>query len=511
VRDAQLKDAVHALTMRSGFNNVVIREDRASGKGFNLVNVKLDEKPFIVALKAVAMSAGAVVTQEDGIYYLAPAGAAVTPTATATPQIGATAPVSEVVLAPSRPRNRDYVKIPLNYIKPSDFKKVLQNPDFLAITDLSDAERQAVARDKAMIPPTPPTLNIIGNTGAGVGAGGASAGRDGEDLSGAGQRGGGAGGGRGGGGFGGGQGGGQGGGIGGGQGGQGGAGALNIEGIDNVISNDADNTLIVQGDATGIEELRSLIRLLDIPPKQVLIKAEFVQVSIADADSFGITWDITPANNVNATTSGLGNANSIQLAYASGNAVANLRATATRSTTNVIQSPIISTTNNRPASVFIQDEVPFFTTQQAITGNGIVVNNTQVLSAIASNQLNVTPHINGDNSISVALSPQLQTFSFVTGPNGQTAPRRATQGLTTYRRIQNGETMVLGGFITKQTDRNFNKVPVLGDLPIIGSLFRSYDRTQSGSEILIFITITIIEDRAQGVIGTGGAAAPPTP
>ncbi len=514
VRDAQLKDAVHALTARSGFNNVVIRDDRTGGKGFSLVNVKLDEKPFFVALKAIASSAGAVVTQEDGIYYLSVVNAEASPiVATAQP---ATAQPAQEAAAPRRLRNREHVRIALNYIKPSEVKGVLLNPDFLATTDLLDQERRAAAGDVKIITPTGPTFNILPTPGT-MGASGAAAGRDSDDAYSAGQRGGG--GGRG---FGGGQGGGFGAGQGGGgfgggaQGGGGQAGgaqggALGIEGIDNIISNEADNTLIVQGDAAGIEELRSLIRLLDVPPKQVLIKAEFVQVSIADADSFGITWNLTPANNINATTQALGNANSIQLAYASGNAVANLRATATRSTTNIIQSPIITTVNNRPASVTISDNVPFFTTQQVITGTGLISNQTQVLFAQARNGLDVTPHINGDNSISVNLQPILQTISFVTGPNGEQLPRTATQSLVTSRRIQNGETMVLGGFITKQEDRNTNKVPLLGDLPIIGSLFRSRDRTQRGTEILVFITMTIIEDRAQGVIGTGGSSAPPTP
>jgi type II secretory pathway component GspD/PulD (secretin) len=71
--------------------------------------------------------------------------------------------------------------------------------------------------------------------------------------------------------------------------------------------------------------------------------------------------------------------------------------------------------------------------------------------------------------------------------------------------------MVLGGFITKQENRARNDVPFLRDLPIIGNLFRSYDRTVSSQEVLIFLTPQIIEDRAQGVIGTGGGAPPPTP
>jgi general secretion pathway protein D len=529
VRDARLEDVVTILTQRTGINNIILQ--KSAGRNFELVTLKLVDQPTDRVLRMVAQAAGASLVQEDGIYVLKPRGGSEGDSTPANPPpapaVLPTAPLVPVVSqeAPRARSPRQSVKITLQYLKPSEFKNLVNNPDFL---HLIDAEMPRFDDGVKISPGTPvPTPIPIGPDAVNpaAGSGGFSAGRDNATGFTAGQRGGGRGGfpgggggpgggfggfqGGGGGGFQGGQGGAPG-GVGGAQGGQGGAGTLLPEGIDNIIAYDADNSLIVRGDPEGIEELRTIIRFLDVAPRQVLIKAEFVDVQINDLDDFGIQWQLQPAGNLSATTTALGTAGSITLAYASGSAVANLRATLNRRTTNVLQAPIITTTNNRAAFVVVSESVPIFSTIQQVTNN--VVNNVEQVNFIqVSNGLQVTPHINGDNSISLAVAPQLQTFSPIQSPRGQIVPQVATRALTTYRRIANGDTMVLGGFITKQDDRQLNRVPILSDLPIIGSLFRSRRRSVIGSEVLVFLTPTIIEDRSTGVTGTGGVAPPPTP
>ncbi|MBC8137579.1 MAG: hypothetical protein H8F28_16985, partial [Fibrella sp.] len=83
-----------------------------------------------------------------------------------------------------------------------------------------------------------------------------------------------------------------------------------------------------------------------------------------------------------------------------------------------------------------------------------------------------------------------------------------SQTLTTFRTVQSGDTIVLGGFITRQEDRQIQKVPFLSDLPIIGSLFTQTNRTVVGNEVLVFVTPTIIEDRSQGNTGAVGNPSP---
>ena len=534
LRDADLKQAVAMLTNKSQVVNIVIRS--VPGRDFARVNVKLTDVPLPRALRTIAASADAVLTEDEGIYYLRPRGeneAFGSPIATKTEPD--TANAVAVVPSPAFRAPRQFVSIRLTYMKPSDVKRVLADSNALAMyTDDFESRMGKTPEIPILSPEQLNNNNLLNSTtrmrsgtegtsttypgNSGVGTPG-TAGQNDPAFAGAGQRGFGQGGfGQGGfgqGGFG--QGGfgqgGQGGFGQGGQGGQPGQGGQNQPslvppGIENIISNDADNSLIVTGDAQGVEELRTLIRFLDVAPKQVLIKAEFVRVDLTDADSFGINWQFQPSPNTSASTAVFGAGNSITAIYSSGNAVANLRATLTRQTTNILQAPIISTSNNRRAYVSVDDNVPIQQTIQNITPQGQVITNTITQYLRASNTLDITPHINGDNSVSLLVAPQIVTVGAV---NSQGAPRFTSQGLSTYRRIANGESMVLGGFITKQENRGRNEVPVLSKLPIIGNLFRSYDRTLTSQEVLIFLTPTIIEDRAQGVIGTNGGSPAPTP
>ncbi|MEI6431997.1 MAG: hypothetical protein WCP07_07430, partial [bacterium] len=252
-----------------------------------------------------------------------------------------------------------------------------------------------------------------------------------------------------------------------------------------------------------------LIRLLDIKPKQVLIRVEFVSVNIADADSFGIDWRFSPAGNIDVQIPPANSsAPSITLAYASGNAVANLRASLVRTTQNVFQAPIITTLNNVEGSINFQSAISVPQATNIVNNNGIVTGNTFV-TFNAQNGINVVPHINGDGSITMALRPVLASVQ----PAADGSIQQSFQQVQTTRIVQNGETMVLGGFITKQYTNAVNKVPILGDLPIIGNLFTQRNRVQTGAETLVFVTPTIIEDRSQGTVGTlgSGGQSSPTP
>ena len=494
LRDARLEEAVTILTQRSGLDNVVIIPGN-----YRKITLTLRDKKVDVALRAIALAASAIVEENDGIFYIRPAGQG---GALIEPKKPDPAPPILVPTAPALPvrGKRQLAKIELKFLPPSEFKKMVDDPNYDYLVKnviVPEALRSGQ-------PIAPPNINMVQppnnalpteNGAAGVG------------VLGAGQRGGGGfGGGQGQGGFGGGQG-----GFGGGQGGlgQGGQGGQNQNqrslrppGIDNIIASDADNTLIVQGDAGDIDELKALIRLLDVAPKQVEIRAEFVTVNMQDIENFGIQWQFSPANNLDISMApASGNTPTIAVQYASGNAVASLRAAYVKQTNNVLQAPIISTSNNMPASVFINDLAfvqQSVVIQSALGGQPLV--STQQVPIISSNQFQVTPHINGDGTISMFLFPQLQSFTTAITPG--TPPRQTTQGVVTFRRIKSGETMMLGGFITKQEDGGEIKMPILGSLPIIGELFRQRSKTITGVETLIFVTPRIIEENNS----TGGGA-----
>jgi general secretion pathway protein D len=510
LRDARMEEAITALTGKSGVNVVVVPGS------YNKVTLNINELPLQRALKAIVEAAGGQIEDADGITYIRPAAAKVE--VKAEPKIEAPVVVKRAPMI--------WTKIDVKYLPPRDLVKLLNNPQgtelFKYDVKMPDMTPKALGGAPAQFATTPglnpfgpqgangfsggptpePTLDVAGQRG-GFGGGGGMGGMGG-GMGGMGGGMGGMGGGRGGAGQGGGANGGLGGGNGGfGQGQNGQGGQLLPDGIRNLISGDGDNSLIVQGEPQAIEELKSIVRFLDVAPKQVMIKAEFVTVNINDAQGFGIDWKISPAGNLdmNIAPTTFNAAPSVTVAYASGNAVAALRAAATKNTSNILQAPMITTSNNQPASISTFLTTTIFINQQVVTAFGSFTQTLPVQIPVQSG-LQVQPHINGDGTVSMFLTPQLSSFRVVPGVGSQPSFETSTQFLTTFRRLKTGETMVLGGFITNREDKNETRVPLLSDLPIIGNLFTQKSKSSNGQEILVFITPTILEDPGTSTGGT---------
>jgi len=271
------------------------------------------------------------------------------------------------------------------------------------------------------------------------------------------------------------------------------------DGVTDARPFDLDNSIIIKGTEDGIEAFKKIVRMLDVPPKQVSIKAEFVEVSTTDIKRFGIDWSLDRIDQSFAT-SFLPSGN-VVFGFNRGNLTAQIRAQLTNNIGRVINAPIISTINNQPASIGIQTQIPYWETISTVVGTS-VIQQAQPRFISVSTQLNVLPRVNGDGTITMQLQPQVSdSGNIVNGPSGQALPEVKTQQLMTQRRVANGETIVVGGFIRKNDSNSFQRVPFLADLPIVGSLFRTRARTLDEREVLIFITPTIIQSSGSGTVG----------
>ena len=162
--------------------------------------------------------------------------------------------------------------------------------------------------------------------------------------------------------------------------------------------------------------------------------------------------------------------------------------------------------NNQPASISATTQTTIFLTSiQATPSGNITTTNPQ--SFTATTGIAVTPRINNDGTITVFLAPQVQDFGQIRhGPNGD-IPDRVSQTISVVARVRNGETIALGG-LNKKTDlASFQRYPVLSEIPIIGQFFRTRTTTKDDTELIIFVTPTIIEDDNDSNAG-GGATSP---
>jgi general secretion pathway protein D len=278
------------------------------------------------------------------------------------------------------------------------------------------------------------------------------------------------------------------------------SGTLLPEGIDLVMAYDIDNSIIVRGDDIGIAEFKDLLHLVDIPPKQVEIKAEFVEVASTAIRSFGIDWNLERLNF--AFDTNFAPAGDVLIGIATGNLSADIRAQLRDVGARVVNAPIVSTLNNTPATIEIGKQIPFFQGVVQNTGLGNTIQSTQLIEIPVTTYLFVLPRVNGDGSITMFLEPSVQdTAAVYTAPDGTIFPERTFQRIRTNRRVMNGETIVVGGIIRKADRSEEKRVPVLSDLPIIGGLFRSKSTSIEDRELLIFLTPRIIPDRSGGSIG----------
>jgi len=290
------------------------------------------------------------------------------------------------------------------------------------------------------------------------------------------------------------------------------------DGVTKIFALQSNNSLLVYGTVEGYNQVKQVVKILDIKPRQVQIKVEFVTASVADVDNLGINFDLVPFPGIElASKQGdstiVSNVAPTFLQYATGNVVAQLFQTLTRSRGKVVQAPLITTTNNVTASIEVNTQIPFFTTTVVNTGgnNNGTATGQQANFLQLQTGLTVTPRINSDDSVTLNLAPQ------ITDTTGQSPvggiPPTITQRVTTLRTVRSGDTMVLGGLVRKQETSSTQRIPILADLPILGNLFRTRSKQTNDQELLIFVTPTIIGESNDSATANanGGQSVTVTP
>jgi general secretion pathway protein D len=297
--------------------------------------------------------------------------------------------------------------------------------------------------------------------------------------------------------------------------GQGGAAAGLLPSGLQLFAYDADGSLLIRIDSEegerNLADLERIIDLLDVKPRQLLIRAEFLTVSQNDVSSFGINWNFQRVNLQTGVNTGFQTSNTAFIQYATGNLQTQLSFIQTTGRGKLVAAPTATTLNNVVVTFSVNQVIPFFTITPVVTGNGNVILSPQVNSIQVPTGLTILPRINGDNTITLFGNVFVSSVgASVTGPNGETVPQVTFQTAPVQRIIRDGDTLVVGGLTSKNTTVNTNRVPLLGDLPLIGTLFRSRNVTTADNDLLVFITASILPERLsnQAVPGLNNPVAP---
>ena len=273
------------------------------------------------------------------------------------------------------------------------------------------------------------------------------------------------------------------------------------------VSDARTGTIFVQDTPTKLEEVRKIIKQIDVPVRQVLIEARFVSAG----DSFNRTLGgklgysgpavgpgmgdavgsgqnsmralLQPNVNLPGATSGMGGL-TLSLFNPMATKVLTLELTASEldGKTKNIASPRVVTKDKVAATISAGTQIPY----QVATSSGA----TSIAFKDATLKLNVTPQITPDDHINMQVTANQDTVGTIYSG----VPSINTKSVNTEVLVENGGTVVIGGVFTQDLSDSTQKVPLLGDVPVVGWLFKNEVKSDSKSELLIFITPKIMKD-----------------
>ena len=274
-----------------------------------------------------------------------------------------------------------------------------------------------------------------------------------------------------------------------------------------IFFNDRAGELLVRATIRDLETVEAAIQVLNTPAQQVNIKVQFVEIPVAEIRSLGFDW--YPSNTV-AQFSGI-------LTEAQFRTV--LRTLENRTRVDILTGPQVITVSGRQAQIQTVDILtvvkginPLALTPPGITSTNSATNSVYLTETIPCGPvLDVIPTVEADgHTISMTVIPTVTEFLGYDKPasankvpvyiNGKkewvTAtplPKFRTRQITTSARVWDGQTLVLGGFTASDSVRVKDKTPVLGDVPGVGSLFRSESRRTEKKNLIVFVTPTLVD------------------
>lgn len=310
------------------------------------------------------------------------------------------------------------------------------------------------------------------------------------------------------------------------------------------------NLLIVTDTRERLRQLEKLIHELDRPPLQAVIEARFIAISESDLHDVGVEFtkakggkpgdSMTPDNQVNANISDFfTELNTIKKENAEGVAALAISgilgnrsydmlisAIQSKSSSVIVSAPRVTTLNNRTARIRKGDKLYYFEeyTVQAIDQGDKGTNQVLVpRGKPATLQLGITVDVkvnigNDMQTILLGLKPEIINFlqwEDYVSTRSETSdkvttnyvtnvmlPRTHEQGISTSVGIRSGETVILGGMVENTKTATVRQVPFLGDIPFLGALFRHKEVRETPTNLLIFVTATIVNDKGEYVIYT---------
>jgi general secretion pathway protein D len=297
----------------------------------------------------------------------------------------------------------------------------------------------------------------------------------------------------------------------------------------------ANNALLVMAPEPLYNNIRAIVEKLDVRRAQIYVEALVVEVSADKAAEFGIQWNLLDANKINNGATQVGGGTNFGTRGTGTNIIdaqANLgslgqglnlgiirgtinipglgtitnlallaRALASDSNTNILSTPNLLTLDNEQASIIVAENVPFITGQYAQTGSAATVTPFQTIERKDVGLiLKVKPQITEGGSVKLTIYEEVSRVEDTTNTAGIITNKRSLESTVM---VDDGQIIVLGGLIQDSYTDGTNKVPLVGDVPVFGQLFRYDNRRRIKTNLMVFLKPTVVRTSSAGAALTG--------
>lgn len=274
-----------------------------------------------------------------------------------------------------------------------------------------------------------------------------------------------------------------------------------------IDASESNNALIITASPDVMHSLEEVIAQIDIRRAQVLVEAIVVEVSEGFAQQLGVEWNtsLNMEDGAEALTNfglksvdpdsgavNLANTAGLVLGFFNNGSLRGLiKALAADTDSNILSTPSLMTLDNEEASILVGSNVPFITGQSTSAGSSTADPFTTVERHDIGLSLKVTPQINAGDAITLDILQELETISDSAEVTSDIVTDK--RSIKTKVLVEDDSILVLGGLISEQENELVSKVPVLGDLPLIGGLFRTTTIKREKRNLMVFIHPVIVD------------------
>jgi len=274
--------------------------------------------------------------------------------------------------------------------------------------------------------------------------------------------------------------------------------------VPRVVANPFNNTLLIQATPQEYDNILTLLKDLDIPPRQVLIEAKIYSVDLTHAfssDVSAILQDVSGSTSHSFLANfgqGVTNLSGAALVGKSRELLAAVQLQESESRAKVLSAPSVIATDSIPASINVGTEVPTLSAQ-AVTGvqqggNSLFANSISNVNTGVT--LNILARVTPSGVVTMVIDQEVSDPTQTT-TSGIQSPSFDRKSIQTQITVQDGDTIAIGGIISETTNVSSSGIPLLYRIPVIGALFGSRSYSKSRSELIIFMTPRVIYDSNQ--------------